>query len=337
MKDYPLQLSIESDGKNIYIHPVVESIHGIGYIEGPYMKLKHSCSSSELGECIKNSFLYIEKKYENGEEPDQSKDYKCISWKKRAVFWASQNSDGHIMMIPEYTDHLIMTNSHIEYLYCSAECSVDALGNVAYDCLKKSFDYAKRKEIAVYYSDEDGLLFVPMAVNRTGYVLADFCVCVKKPYAPEEVCDALNIVQKFLEMNPEDHRTNKERKDKFPWREYSKYKSMHGFVKKHHCIQIHILVNGNIEFIPNLRIDSYDSCFVPYEQLKSVIDCDRNSEDITKEMWKALEVCDLMYKKREEPDTSCHHDIFGEYVNELRKQRNDMYQTWEEWEQKRCE
>ena len=99
MRDYPLQLSIESDGKNSYIHPVVESIHGGSYIEGPYMKLKCSCSSSELGECIKNSFLYIEKKYENGEEPDQSKDYKPISWRKRAVFWASQNSNGHIRII----------------------------------------------------------------------------------------------------------------------------------------------------------------------------------------------------------------------------------------------
>lgn len=86
MRDYPLQLSIESDGKSIYIHPVVESIHGGGCIEAPYMKLKYSCSPSELGECIKNSFLYIKKKYENGEEPDQSKEYKSISWKKRAVF-----------------------------------------------------------------------------------------------------------------------------------------------------------------------------------------------------------------------------------------------------------
>ena len=118
MRDYPLQLSIESDGKSIYIHPVVESIHGSGCIEGTYMKLKYSCSSSELGECIKNSFLYIKKKYENGEEPDQSKEYKSISWKKRAAFWASQNSNGHIKMIPEYTDHLIMTNSSIEHLYC---------------------------------------------------------------------------------------------------------------------------------------------------------------------------------------------------------------------------
>ena len=334
MRDYPLQLSIESDGKNIYIHPVVESIHGSGCIEGTYMKLKYSCSSSELGECIKNSFLYIKKKYENGEEPDQSKEYKSISWKKRAAFLASQNSNGHIKMIPEYTDHLIMTNSSIEHLYCLAERSVDALGNAAFDCLQKSFDYAKRKEIAVYYSDEDGLLFVPMAVNRTGYVLADFCVCVKKPYSPEEVCDALNIVQKFLEMNSEDNRTNKERKNNLPWREYSKYKSMHGFVKKHHCIQIHILVNGNIEFIPNLRIDSYDSCFVPYEHLKSVIVYNRYSEEITQELWKTFEVCDLMYKKSREPDTSCHNDIFFEYVNELRKQRNDLYLTWEEWEQK---
>jgi predicted DNA-binding protein (UPF0278 family) len=92
--------------------------------------------------------------------------------------------------------------------------------------------------------------------------------------------------------------------------------------------------NGNIEFIPNLRMDSYDSCFVPYEHLKSVIVYNRNSEEITKELWKTFEVCDLMYKKSREPDTSCHHDIFFEYVNELRKQRNDLYLTWEEWEQK---
>ena len=59
-----------------------------------------------------------------------------------------------------------------------------------------------------------------------------------------------------------------------------------------------------------------------------------DTEEITKELWKTFEVCDLMYKKCKEPDPSCHNDIFFEYVNELRKQRNDMYLTWEEWEQK---
>ncbi len=335
MRDYPLQLSIECDGKHIYIHPVVYFLNGPGRVEGPYMKLKYACTASTLGESITDSFLYIKKKYENREEPDCSKDYRSVSWRKRASLSVLQDQDGHVKMIPEYTDHEIMTTSNVEYQYCSAKCSVDILGETAYRCLQKSFDYAKRKEIAVYYSETDGLLFVPMAINRMGYVLADFCVCVKAPYVPEEICDALNAVKTFLEENPEDTRTNKERKDNLPWRAYTQYKSMHGFVKNHHCIQIHILVDGNLEFIPNLRMDSYDSCFVPYVELKSVVGNDSTSTEIAEELWKTFEVCDLIYKKNKEPDSSCHHDIFFEYVNELRKQRNDKYQTWEEWEQKR--
>ena len=325
MRDYPLRLSIECDRKYIYIHPIIGYINGPGRVEGPHIKLKYTCETSALGEAIIDSLLYIKKKYENGEEPDCSKNYRSISWRKRASLSVVQDREGHFHMIPQYTDHEIMTTSNIEYKYCPAECSLDVLGETAFACIHRSFDYAMRKEIAVYYSEKEGLLFVPMAVNRTGYVLADFCICVKKPYQPEKINEALNTVKTFLENNPEDTRTNKERKDNLPWRAYTQYKSMHAFVKHHHCIQIHILVDGSLEFIPNLRMDGYDSCFVPYEVLKSVLVENITSAEITEELWRTLEVCELIYEKSMEPDSSCHNDIFFQYVNELKKQRNDMY------------
>lgn len=334
MRTYPYMLLIQSDGKSIFIHPEIGCLNGGGRIEGEYHKLKYHCTAAALGEAISDTFSHIKKKYENNEEPDFSKKYHAVPWRKRASMSMLQYQDGCMLMLPKYTDHEIMTTSSIAHHWYSAALSVDDIGTAVLDCLQKSFDYAKRNEIAIYYRNNGEMLFVPMAVNRTGYVTADYCVRVENPDSEDEITEAIRAVLAYLAEHPEDARTNKERKNNPPWREHTHYKSQHGFVSHYHCVQLHVLTDGRMEFIPNLRSKVFSS-FVPYDELKSVVPASAAPAKIAEELRKSFEVCEWMLQKSEEPDPSCHHDLFFAYVNELRAQRNDIFQTREEWERNR--
>lgn len=318
MRDFYV-IGIQSDKKNINISPLIGF-----HMENFFAKLKYTCQTSILGKSIKDCIKYIE--YEESKNQDSLRwldNEKDIPWKKRGMVSLSKMKNGNYYIYSEYFNHTIMSPSEIECYELPSDISDEELGNTIIIALDQSFNYSLRKEFGVYYSDNDGLLFVPMALNRTGFVMADYCCCVKNPYDSLQIFTAINDVLNFISENPEDKRTTKERKNTLPWHNYTKYKSYHGFVKTHHCIEIHVLKNGEYVFIPTLRSDSYDSGFVVYDRLKST--CTRRiTPDIIKdEIFSALEICDLIYKKSKEEDNSCHHDKFFDYVYKLSLTRNN--------------
>ncbi|MBQ8780973.1 MAG: hypothetical protein IJZ72_04815 [Oscillospiraceae bacterium] len=322
MRDYYLHISIESDRKHIYILPSVPRLHDrVGITGYKFYKLKYSSDPSLIGKNIKEGLGYIVSKYVDHEGPDydNNEKYKGIPWRKRSGVSLSIQKDGTYSVTPTYVDHEIMSHSYLDSQYYPSDVSDEELGKGVLEALERSYEYSLRKEIAVYFSEKEGLLFVPMALNRTGFVLTDFCRCVKAPYNAEEIRSALDEALKFAMENPEDKRTNKERKENLPWREYSKYKSMHGFVKTHYCFEIHILPDGTHIFMPTLRWDSYDSQFIEYSDVKKTYSGGITDEELKAEIFESLEICDLIYKKH---DQNYHHEIFFAYVEQLGAERN---------------
>ena len=322
MGEYNLHISIESDRKQIYILPSVARLHdGVGIVGYKFYKLKYSSEPSLIGKTIKEGLDYIVSKYVAHEGPDydNNEKYKGIPWRKRSGVSLSILKDGRYSVTPTYVDHEIMAHSFLDSQYYPSDVSDEELGKGVLEALERSYAYSLRKEIAVYFSEKDGLLFVPMAINRTGFVLTDFCRCVKAPYNAGDIRSTLDEVLKFAMENPEDKRTNKERKENLPWREYTKYKSMHGFVKSHHCFEIHILPDGTHVFMPTLRWDSYDSQFIEYSDVKNTYSNGITDEELRAEIFETLEICELIYQKH---DQNYHHEIFFAYVEQLAKERN---------------
>ncbi len=320
MRDYPYNVYVESDRKQMYILPTVSRLHdGVGILGYVFHKLKYSSDPSLIGKKVKESFDYIDSKYANNEDADMSEKYKGIPWKKRSMIVIVKAKDGTYSITPTYVDHEIMTCSYLDKQNYPADISDEELGNAVILGLERSYNYSLRKEIAVYYSEKEGLIFVPMAINRTGFVLTDFCRCVKTPYNAEDIRSAIDDAVKFVSENPEDKRTNKERKENLPWREYSKYKSLHGFVKTHHCIEIHILPDGTYIFMPTLRLTVYGPEFIEYDCVKKTYSNGITDKELKDEIFESLEISELLYKKHDE---NYHHDIFFAYAEQLALERN---------------
>ena len=321
MRDYPYHVYVETDRKQMYVLPVVDRLHdGVGISGCIFYKLKYSDELSLIGKKVKESFDYIDSKYANNEDPDYTNNqHKSIPWKKRSMISITKRDDGTYSVTPTYVDHEIMSFSYLDSQYYPADISDEDFGKAVIEGIERSYNYSLRKEIAVYFSEKEGLLFVPMALNRTGFVLTDFCRCVKAPYNAEDIRSAIDDAVKFVDENPEDKRTNKERKENLPWREYSKYKSMHGFVKSHHCFEIHVLTDGTHIFIPTLRFDNFDSQFIEYDTVKKTYNGGITNDELKAEIFESLEICDLIYKKHKE---NCHHEIFFAYIDTLAEEHN---------------
>ncbi len=291
MRDYPLQIYILSDKKALIIQPVVgrksDGIGISGYFSG---NLKYSCSDEEFGKSIFNGFDYIAGKYENDEdidEPDEK--VKAIPWTKRGMVSILKYKNGAYELFLEYVNHEAKTTETAATRKLPADISAEEMGRKVKAAFEFVFDYAQRQEICVYHSEKEGLFFVPCAVGKTGYVLADFCVRVEEPYSPKEIRAAAEKAFGYAAENPKDKRTVKERKQNLPWRELSKYKSFHGFVKSHHCIEMHRLTDGRFVFLPTLRFDRYDSCYVVYVKIQTVKSGGISDEEFKDEIFAVLD------------------------------------------------
>lgn len=308
---YPSSVYVESDRKQMYVRYFGGDDICIAY------KLKYSAEPSIVGKRVKECLDNID-----NTDLVQSDSYKSIPWKKRLTVIVSKENDGMYTITSTYVDHEIMTYSYIEREKYPSDVSDEELGKGVISALEYCYNYMLRKELAVYYSDQEGLLFVPMLISRTGYVTGDFCCCVKAPYNADDIRFAIDNVVSFISDNPEDKRTNKERKADLPWREYSKYKSMHGFVKTHYSIELHILTDGTYVFLPTLKFDKYDSQYVVYDCLKKTYNTPITNDDLKEEIFESLKISELIYKKSLEEDKTVHHDIFFGYVKQLVQERN---------------
>lgn len=320
MRKYPVQFYIFSDKKNFYCRPCVLGKNGAGIVNYDFAKPKYSCASAELGQTVFDGFDFIVNEY-SVNEPENST---SIPWKRRGEVLVMKYENGEYRIIPEYVNHEIMTTESIEVRRYPSGITAGEMGEAVKSAMECAFDYALRQEIDVYYSDKEGLLFVPMAISRTGYVLADYCRFVPKPYSAEEVRRAVEDVFNYAKENPEDKRTNKERKENLPWREYSKYKSMHGFIKAHNSIEMHRLTDGSYVFIPKLRLCGYDTCYVNYENIETLRNAGITDSEMKEEIFAALERSRLMTEKHDEtfrqPD---HNELFFSYCNALKKDTNN--------------
>ncbi|MDE6591725.1 MAG: hypothetical protein K2K57_01495 [Oscillospiraceae bacterium] len=325
MRDYPLQIYISSDKKSIIIQPVVGRISdGIGisgYFSG---KFRYSCSDEELGKSIFNGFDYIIGKYENVEDIDKpGEKVKGIPWTKRGMLCILKYKDGPYKLFLEYVNHEVMTTSTATTRELPANISAEEMGREVKSAFDFVFDYALRQEIYVYHSEKEGLFFVPCAVGKTGYVLADFCVRVEEPYSPKEIRAAAEKVFAYAAENPKDKRTSKERKQNLPWREFSKYKSFHGFVKSNHCVEMHRLTDGSYVFIPTLRMFTYGSEFVEYVEIQTVKSGGISDEEFKDEIFAALDRSRLITEKCEEyrdMRIDPKNERFFEYVSSIAAQ-----------------
>lgn len=302
MRDYPLQIYISSDKKSVIIHPFVDRKHdGIGIADYVTEKLKYSCGDAELGKSIFNGFDYIIGKYERDEDIDEPEEkVKSIPWTKRGTLNILKYKDGLYELCLEYVNHQVMTTENVTNRKLPADITAEKMGREVKAAFEFVFNYALRQEICVYHSEKEGLFFVPCAVGNTGYVLADFCVKVEEPYSPKEIRAAAERAFGYAAENPKDKRTSKERKQNLPWREFSKYKSFHGFVKSHHCIEMHRLTDGRLVFIPTLRFDSYDSQYVDYVVIQTVKSGDISDEELKDEIFAVLDRSRLITEKSEE-------------------------------------
>ena len=315
-------MDIISDKKDIYIRPVVQRKHdGVGKTGYVSAKLKYSCDFSELGNKILEGFDYILSKYDNDGDIDENNEKKSISWQKRARISICKEESGQYRISSCYVNHEIMTYGKIEEHTYPSDVSAEQLGKAAKSAFEVSFDYALRQEIAVYYSDNEGLLFIPMARNKTVYVPADYCELVSKPFKPGDVAKTVRSVFDYAAENPCDKRTKKERQASLPWRNYSKYKSIHGFIKTHHSIEMHRLTNGSIVFLPKLRFDGYYSHYREYDAIKTIRNGNITDSELTDEIFSTLERSRLITQKSEETDGD--YNAFCIYLNEIKKQTNN--------------
>lgn len=319
MRGYPLHVWIDSDKKVYNIRPEVERKPGgpgcFGYVTA---KPKYTCTPLELGTAVFDAFDYILNKYEKDEDPDIQNENKKTSWKKRGDITVCKYENGTYHITLRYVDHEIMTTEDYETRYYPADITAEEFGKELKKTFDDVFEYAKRQEIAVFYSEKEGLLFVPFVIAKTGYVYADYCKAVEAPYAPEKIREALNDVFNYVTEHPEDTRTNKERKEQLPWRNVSKYKSMHGFVKSHYGIQLHHIPNGQYEFISCLSFSVFDSSFVTYS-IKMTCEDTLSDEELKKEIFDALERSRLITDKNREKGNSAE---FWHLVNEVKAQTN---------------
>lgn len=322
MRDYPLTLFVSSDKKSLLIQPSVgrksDGIEIFGYVSE---KLKYSCSDAELGKSVFDGYDYIIGKYENDEDTDEP-NVKNIPWTKRGRVAIFKYKDGTYKLFLEYVNHEVMTTETLTTRKLPADISAEEMGREVKAALEFVFDYAQRQEIYVYYSEKEGLFFVPCAVGKTGYVLADFCVRVEEPYSSEEIRAAAEKAFGYAAENPKDKRTSKERKQNLPWREFSKYKSFHGFVKSHHCIEMHRLTDGRFVFIPTQRSFIYGSEFVEYIELQTVKSGGISDEEFKDEIFSALDRSRLITEKKEE--YGYDHERYFEYVESIAVQLKDQ-------------
>lgn len=329
MRDYPLQIYISGDKKTIIIHPFVDRKNdGIGIARYVSKKLKYSCSDAELGKSIFDGFDYIIGKYEKDEDIDEPEEkVKSIPWTKRGTLKILKYKDGTYELYLEYVNHQVMTTETAATRRLPADITAEEMGRELKAAFEFVFDYALRQEICVFHSEKEGLLFVPCAVGTTGYVLADFCVNAAEPYSPKEIRDAAEKAFGYAAENPKDKRTSKERKQNLPWREFSKYKSFHGFVKAHHCIEMHRLTDGRLVFIPNLRFDSYDSQYVDYVVIQTVKSGGISDEELKDEIFTVLERSRLITEKSEEYRSmrdDPKNDRFWNFVKDIAAQLKDQ-------------
>ncbi|MCM1525054.1 MAG: hypothetical protein NC120_11420 [Ruminococcus sp.] len=317
MREYPLSIYIKCDKKICHIIPCVQRKHdGVGIAAYVTSSLPFaSRSDGELGKAVAGGFDYILRKYENDEDIDEAVT-KQIPWKKRGNVHIIRYKSGEYKISIDYINHEIMTTNTAAVRKYPADISVEELGKAVRSAIELALDYMNRQEITVYHSDQEGLLFVPNAVGNTGYVLSDRCIRVLPPYIPEDIRAAAKEAFDYAAANPADKRTKKERKENLPWREFSKYKSFRGFVKSHHCVEMHRLTDGRLVFIPTLRIDTYESLFAECDAIRIVRSGGISDEKFKEELFAAFELCRLIYEKDKEPDTvKC--EGFFEYIGEL--------------------
>lgn len=319
MRGYPLDIRVLSDKKSINIQPYVTRKNGgLGQACNIDSKLKYSCSNAELGKSVFDGFDYIIGKYERDEDIDeQNEKLKSIPWTKRGTVFMSKDKDGNYTLEFCYVNHVVMTTETVISKKLTSNITAEEMGREVKSAFEFVFDYALRQEICVFYSEKEGLYFVPCAMGTTGYVYADFCIKVDEPYSPKEIRAAAEKAFDYATENPKDKRTIKERKQNLPWREFSKYKSLNSFVKSHRCIEMHRLTDGRLVFIPSESLYNYDSDYVNYECLQTVKNGDISDKELKDEIFDTLERSRLINEKSEEYND---YKRFVEYVKSIAAQ-----------------
>lgn len=146
MRDYPYNVYVESDRKQMHILPSVSRLHdGVGILGYVFHKLKYSSDPSLIGKKVKESFDYIDSKYANNEDADMSEKYKGIPWKKRSMIVIVKAKDGTYSITPTYVDHEIMSCSYLDKQNYPADISDEELGKAVILGLERSYNYSLRK------------------------------------------------------------------------------------------------------------------------------------------------------------------------------------------------
>lgn len=247
------------------------------------------CSAETLGQHLIDTFEFVEKNPTHTPEEEREGNLK-VSWKNSEFLGVRRREDGNYWFYPRFREFRADFYDSADNFSLPANADAKALGEMIIECFRLCERYAKRAQLMLFLSDKEGLGICSMAIAKQGnYVLSDYCERLMPPYDSASLKAAIDRAAEHCRSNPDTALSKKEQKENAPWKSYSAYKSWHGFVKHNHAIRLMVFPDGSYNFSPQMRFADYDSHFVPYSCISTVLDNNCTDERLFRRVLRTFE------------------------------------------------
>lgn len=274
------------------------------------------CSAEQLGQDLIDTFDFIVKNPTHSFADERENREVYYSWKKSEVLCVNRDEQGNYTIDVGIRDFRINYKDSIDFVKIPAGADAVQLGEALLECFRLCDMYAKRAQLMLFLSDKEGLGICSMAIAKQGnYVMSDYCERLLPPYDSASLKAAIDRAAEHCRNNPDTALSKKEQKENAPWKSYSEYKSWHGFVKHNHAIRLMVLPDGSYNFSPEMRFDDYDSDFVPYSSLSTMLDNTCTDERLFKRVFRTFETSrNLSAAKGEWSTGEAYADFFDRWL-----------------------
>lgn len=280
---------------------------------------KLGCSAETLGQHLLDTFDYLAKNpTHTAEEEREIENKNRTSWKNGELLEIVKCDDGSYLFYPHFRDFRANFYDIADNFSAPTDADAATLGEIIIECFRLCEMYAKRAQLMLFLSDKEGLGICSMAIAKQGnYVLSDYCERLLPPYDSASLKAAIDRAAEHCRNNPDTALSKKELKENAPWKSYSAYKSWNGFVKHNHAIRLMVLPDGSYNFSPEMRFDDYDSHFVPYSCISTVLDNSCTDERLFKRVLRTFENSrNLSAAKGEWSTGEAYADFFDRWLAE---------------------
>ena len=294
-------ISIYFDGNDYVIVPNIKCIGGY-YIHSPkFFTISNTdkIAIKEVGKAVINAVDIIETSPIDSRIKEQrdadgvwgkDKKYKTYNsfWKNNFCASVSIEKNNIKIWSMEKSDRTTGYCGCIEEIALSLEATALQIGNGVVGVLKSAERFYQRYTLALYLTQEKGLIIVPVIKHRNGfYYEAEWYKQIMDIYDKQLIYLSMEEAFEFVKNAPVDTRTVKERKNNAVWIKATSYKKWFYFFKKAFLSYIHLYPDGEYEICATSK-SNYGTEY-HWDKYKRQIKKDTSAQQLIDEIFAVFE------------------------------------------------